>query len=88
MAKNSCNSLTTERKIEINGRVTLPKKIFEKMNLSVGDMVSISYNSDDDCIIILGVSPACALCGSHENLKEVENGKHICASCSEKIKGM
>ena len=41
MAKNSCNSLTTERKIEINGRVTLPKKICEKMNLSVGDMVSI-----------------------------------------------
>ena len=71
------------RPIDELGRVVIPKTIRTKMGLTDGVMVEIFLEGDN--IVLTKSLSSCVLCGSKEELSELE-GKKICRACIEKIR--
>ena len=66
------------RNIDELGRLVIPKELRETMGIPSGSAVEIY--SEDDKIIIKKFYDGCMICGSSEELKEL-NGKKVCAAC-------
>ena len=73
------------RNIDDLGRVTLPKELRDIRGIKAGDPVEIYV--DGDAICLEKHVPGCTLCGSSEQLMDVE-GVLICRSCGVKVVDM
>ena len=71
------------RKIDELGRVVLPRELRGELNLRIGDCVTIQCEGGR--IWLEKNRLSCWLCGSPEDLLELENGASVCMSCAEKI---
>ncbi len=73
------------RPVDELGRVVIPKEIRKTLNISVKDILDIFV--DGNSIIMQKSTGHCVICGSAEDLSELE-GRYICRECTEKIKNM
>ncbi|MBC8546866.1 AbrB/MazE/SpoVT family DNA-binding domain-containing protein [Clostridiaceae bacterium NSJ-31] len=71
------------RKVDELGRVVLPLELRMELNLQAGDCVTM--RCENGRIWLEKNRATCWLCGSPENLVELENGASVCMSCAEKI---
>ena len=67
------------------GRIVLPKKMRENLDIDIRDKVEIFVEGDR--IILQKYVPACIFCDSTEDIV-VFNGKRLCTSCLESLKRM
>lgn len=70
------------RNIDDLGRVTLPKELRDIRGIKTGDPVAIYV--DGDAICLEKYVPGCTICGSTEQLMEID-GIKICRSCGVKV---
>lgn len=81
--------MKTIKKLDNMGRLHLPKKIRETINIDANDLVEITYERNH--IIIKRAIPQCALCGTEENLLDThddEDAGTLCYDCAIKIKNL
>lgn len=67
------------------GRIVLPKKMRENLDIDIRDKVEIFVEGDR--IILQKYVPACIFCDSTEDIV-VFNGKRLCTGCLESLKRM
>ena len=72
------------RKVDELGRIVLPKEIRTVLDINQKDSMEIFI--DEDRIILQKYQPACVFCDNTDDLVYF-NGKRICRSCIEKMKG-
>ena len=72
------------RAIDDLGRIVVPMTFRKLLNLKPGDAMELSL-MDTGEIVITKMVPSCAICGSKEEIVDLD-GKHVCASCVKKIK--
>ena len=70
------------RNIDDLGRVTLPKELRDIRGIKAGDPVAIYV--DGDAICLEKHMPGCIICGSTEQLMDVD-GVLICRDCGVKV---
>jgi transcriptional pleiotropic regulator of transition state genes len=73
------------RKVDELGRIVLPMELRKTMNINIKDPLEIYV--DGDSIILRKYQANCIFCGNTGDLKVFE-GKNICCSCREKIRGI
>lgn len=73
------------RKIDELGRIVLPSSIRTNMDIKAND--SLEIFTDGDRIILQKYQPACLFCGNADDVVFF-NGKRICRTCVESIKGL
>ncbi len=71
------------RQIDELGRVVIPRDMRRELGLSCGD--KITFQSDDNKIIISRLEKHCALCSSKHGLIAF-NDKYVCAECLKSLK--
>lgn len=71
------------RDLDNLGRITLPKEIRNHLAIPAGTPILIHVEGNR--IILEKSSIACSICGSIDDVKEI-NGKGICAHCISQIK--
>ena len=74
--------LTEARQLDNLGRLVLPKKMREALNINEGDFLKISL--ENNSIVIRRDKPACVFCSSGDGLIELDE-KHICRDCLNKL---
>ena len=74
--------LTEARQLDNLGRIVLPKKMREALNISEGDFLRISL--ENNAIVIRRDKPACVFCASGESLVELDE-KYICQGCLSRL---
>ena len=74
--------LTEARQLDNLGRLVLPKKMREALNISEGDFLKISL--ENNSIVIRRDKPACVFCSASDSLIELDE-KHICRTCLAKL---
>ena len=74
--------LTEARQLDNLGRLVLPKKMREALNINDGDFLKISL--ENNSIVIRRDKPACVFCASGDGLIELDE-KHICRSCLNRL---
>ena len=67
------------------GRIVLPKKMRENLDIDIRDKVEIFVEGDR--IILQKYVPACIFCDSTEDIR-VFNGKRLCAACLAGLRQM
>ncbi len=72
------------RKLDVLGRMVLPKSLRETLNLDFKDPLEIYV--DGDQIILKKYEPACVFCGDARNVENFK-GKNICENCLIEMKG-
>lgn len=73
-----------ERPVDTLGRVVIPREIRKRLQIEDGvDSFDIFF--EDDAVILRKHQEKCFLCGSNEDLTEIDDHM-ICAGCIEKIK--
>ncbi len=70
------------RPVDELGRIVIPKEIRRSFKIENRDLLEIFIEGDK--IVLKKVDAACIICGSGEDVKEV-NGKFLCRACMEKI---
>ena len=70
------------RPIDELGRIVIPKEMRNALDLKPKDEIEIYIDGSN--MIMKKASVCCVLCGSREELLQVENG-HICSACAKKI---
>ena len=71
------------RKIDFAGRLVLPPDLCDSLHIERGkDAIEILV--EDDKIILRKYAPACAFCGSFDDLVTYNNVK-ICKNCVDEI---
>ena len=65
------------------GRIVLPKKMRESLDIDIRDKVEIFVEGDR--IILRKYAPACIFCGSDQNVI-LFNEKRLCETCLEQLK--
>lgn len=71
-----------ERKVDEQGRITIPLNVRNYLGIEANDDMDIQI--DGDSIKITPIAHCCQLCGSYEKL--VEKGPYIiCSSCFSEI---
>ena len=73
------------RKVDELGRIVLPAEIRQSMDINVRDALEIF--TDEGRIILQKYQPSCIFCSNADNVIYF-NGKRICKSCLEEIKGI
>ena len=68
-------------KLDMLCRIVVPFQIRRKLLLNKGDKVEITEK--DGGVFIKKVETSCAVCGTKENLINLENSKAICEKCVE-----
>lgn len=67
------------------GRIVLPKKMRENLDIDIRDEVELFVEGDR--IILQKYMPACIFCGAEQNIVFF-NGKRLCMACLESLKQM
>lgn len=75
-------SIGVVRKLDPLGRICLPIEVRRGLEMKVSDPLEIFTDGDD--IVLRKYQPGCVLCGSLEDLHNIDNTK-ICMKCAEKI---
>lgn len=75
--------MSTMKKINKNGSVTIPKDVRAQAGLFSGNGVEIDAR-DDGSVLIKPAAPSCRFCGSLTQILTVENIV-ICMDCAKKI---
>lgn len=70
------------RRLDLLGRVVLPKSLRDAKKLDIGVPVEISVNGE--YIVLERYIPKCVFCGNPETL--VYKEKHICSDCIAEIR--
>lgn len=70
------------RRVDEMGRIVIPKKVRESLNLQSEDPIEIFV--EDDKLILQKYEPGCLFCDSIENTFEYM-GKQICLDCLKKM---
>lgn len=65
------------------GRIVLPKKMRETLDIDIRDKVEIFV--EGDCIILKKYVPTCIFCGSDQDIL-VFNEKRLCRACLASLK--
>lgn len=73
------------RRVDILGRVVLPKELRKTFNIQEGDPIEIYVEGDK--IILKKYQPACIFCGSFDEVSELFN-KKICGKCRKEIRNV
>ena len=73
------------RQVDELGRFVLPIEIRRSLGIEVKDALEIF--TDEGRIILQKYQPACIFCADADNIVHFE-GKRICRSCLEKLKGL
>lgn len=73
------------RRIDDLGRVVIPKELRTIRGIKEGDPIEIMV--DGDLICLRKYTPGCTLCGSTEQLMDVD-GMLICRKCGVKVVDM
>lgn len=66
------------RKVDLLGRIVLPKSLRKGFHMNEGDPVEILVQGD--YIVLARYRPKCVFCGSIEGVGEFKN-RHICHIC-------
>ena len=66
------------RKVDILGRVVIPKEL--RQNLEIGNLDSLEIFKGDESIILRKYTPNCIFCGSHKDLTSFID-KKVCRKC-------
>lgn len=67
------------------GRIVLPKKMRENLDIEIRDQVELFV--EEDRIILKKYMPTCIFCGSEKDIV-IFNGKRICGECLNSLKTM
>ncbi len=67
------------------GRIVLPKKMRENLDIDIRDQVELFVEGDR--IILKKYMPTCIFCESEQNIM-IFNGKRVCAECLKSLKTM
>ena len=78
-------STGVERKLDELGRVVIPKEIRKNLTIPEGTPLIISVEGNK--IILEKSQGTCAICGTSENVVDV-NGKPVCRKCINEIKSL
>lgn len=65
------------------GRIVLPKKMRENLDIDIRDKVELFVEGDR--IILQKYVPTCIFCDSDQNIV-MFNGKRLCTACLESLK--
>lgn len=71
------------RKIDVLGRVVLPKSLRKDLRIVANDPIEIYV--ENECIILGKYKSKCILCGNEEELLNFK-GKIICKKCLKNIR--
>jgi transcriptional pleiotropic regulator of transition state genes len=72
-----------ETRVDKEGRVLIPVKFRNKLNINPGSQVEVCIK--DEVITISNIRKSCTICNETENLKQFDN-KNICERCIKKLK--
>ena len=72
-----------ERRIDMLGRINIPRAMLRRLNIPFGSLVE--FSTDGEKIILKKSGCCCAFCGTDEELKDVK-GVRVCQSCVNEIK--
>jgi len=72
-----------ERRVDELGRIVIPKHI--RRTLGLETKTKVAFEVEGDRLVITKAAPTCIICGSENELIEV-NGKYVCAACASLIK--
>jgi transcriptional pleiotropic regulator of transition state genes len=67
------------------GRIVLPKKMRENLDIEIRDQVELFVEGDR--IILKKYMPTCIFCDSEQNIV-IFNGKRVCGDCLKSLKSM
>jgi len=71
------------RRIDQLGRVVVPAEFRKMLGTDAGDQLEMRV--EDDRLVLLRVTPACALCGNETRLLGIGD-KFVCDECANKIR--
>ena len=67
------------------GRIVLPKKMRENLDIDIRDKVELFVEGDR--IVLQKYVPTCIFCDSDQNIV-IFNGKRLCTACLESLKNL
>ena len=70
------------RKVDQLGRVVLPAEVRRHFDISAGDLIEITV--DSDAILLTKVENRCVFCGGTTSLSEF-SGKLVCGECVSRL---
>jgi AbrB family transcriptional regulator, transcriptional pleiotropic regulator of transition state genes len=70
------------RKVDQLGRVVLPAEVRRHFDISAGDLIEITV--DSDAILLTKVENRCVFCGGTTGLSEF-SGKLVCGECLSRL---
>ncbi|HEX2938393.1 MAG TPA: AbrB/MazE/SpoVT family DNA-binding domain-containing protein [Ruminiclostridium sp.] len=70
------------RKIDLLGRIVVPRETRQNLNIDSGDPIEFFY--DKDSIYLKKYSRGCEFCNSMEELTNFK-GQYICDSCKKEL---
>ena len=82
---SSMKSTGILKSVDELGRIVLPKKMRENLDIDIRDKVELFVEGDR--IILQKYVPNCIFCGAEQNIF-IFNGKRLCAECLESLKQM
>jgi transcriptional pleiotropic regulator of transition state genes len=71
------------RRIDQLGRVVVPAEFRKMLRIDPGDQLEMRV--EDDRLVLMKVTPACALCGGESRLIGLGD-KFVCNTCANKIR--
>ena len=80
--KFTMNSTGIVRKIDLLGRIVVPRETRQKLYIESGDPIEFFY--DDDRIYLKKYTRGCLFCNSMENIRNYK-GQYICESCIKEL---
>lgn len=66
------------------GRIVIPRDVRRTLGFESGESVEFFVDSQKNSLIIRKYNSTCTLCGSSDDLVEID-GKHLCKNCVGKI---
>jgi AbrB family transcriptional regulator, transcriptional pleiotropic regulator of transition state genes len=76
------NSTGIVRKIDMLGRIVVPRETRQKLYIESGDPIEFFY--DEDCIYLKKYTRGCLFCNSMENVTNYK-GQYICDDCKKDL---
>lgn len=76
------NSTGIVRKLDVLGRIVLPKEMRDFLGLQVKE--SLEIYMDEDTIILKKYKPGCSCCGESNEITSIY-GVNLCPSCLEEF---
>lgn len=70
------------RKIDVLGRIVVPRETRKTLNIDIGDPIEFFY--DEDAIYLKKYTRGCLFCNSMENVTNYK-GQYICDSCRAEL---